>query len=429
MKMKKRMDRLLALAMVVVLSVPLTLSAAEITFQSNTLMRVFERDTATKRDAAVIPVYEYLQLDIETPDEPGLAFHLYGWGRGDLANNDYYNDATAGEVLYGYLEYSHKLARFNTRLGRQQVFAGVANEAIDGLRVSSDLGRYFSGSLYGGQPVALDSEQGRSGDSIYGGRLANHLAGRYDLGVSYKKIRNDSSDAEEVSGIDLSAYLPYGISLFASSAYNLDSNNWGEQSYELRADVGPVSLRPYFQKFNYEDYFGTGANSANPFRFLAGTGEELTIVGSDLILPLGEAWVLVGKVKHYDYKELNDTSQYYSAQATWSGEKHSQVGGEFGFMNGDVAQNDYFLLRAFTYWDQLPEGCPVGFVSGDVVYVDYDQAIYGEDSSLFISLGVGKKFLGDDLELKLSGDYSDDPYFNEDLRGMLIANYRFGRTL
>ncbi len=413
-----------------ILCLPIPVSAVEINFQSDTLLRAFERDTSTKKDAAVLPMYEYLRLDIASPDEPGLAFHMYGWGRTDLANNDYYDDDTEGELLYGYLEYSRHEARFNARLGRQQVFEGVANDAVDGVRFSSDLGRYFSGSLYAGQPVALDIVSGSSGDSIYGGRLASHLASWTDLGISYKKISNDGDTTDEKTGIDLSAYLPYNVNLYGLSSYNLESEGWGEHSYELRFPLGPVALRPYFQEFHYEDYFSTSVNSAGPFRFLADTGEKLSVGGADLTLPVGKSWVLVAKGKHYDYEVFDDSSQYAGAQATWSaGKGHSQIGGEFGYMKGDKAQNDYYLVRLFSYWDQLPASYPIGFVSGDVLFVGYDQAIYGEDSSLFISLGVGKKFLADTLELKLSADYSRDPYFDNDLRGMLTASYHFGRTL
>jgi hypothetical protein len=419
-------SRFFRLGMIGVLCLPISVSAAEMRIQSDTIFRGFERDTATEKDGAVIPVYEYLQIDVDTPDQPGLAVHLYGWGRTDLADNDYFTDATAGELLYGYLEYSRTEARFNAKLGRQHVFAGVANETVDGLRISSDLGRYFSGSLYGGQQVALSTDEGRNGDSIHGGRLSHHLSGDYDLGVSYKKIRNNSVDAEEMAGLDLSAYLPYNVSLYGVSKYNLESNDWAEHSYELRAPLGSAALRPYFQKFQYDDYFGTGANSASPFRFLADSGEELTVGGADLTLPVGNAWVLVGKYKQYDYKVLDDTSPYYGAQATWSGAEHRRIGGEVGFMKGDAAQNDYYLVRLFTYWDQLPAALPIGFVSGDVVYVGYDKAIYGEDKSTFVSLGAGQKFMDDALEVKLSADYSNDPYFDEDVRGMLTAGYHFG---
>jgi hypothetical protein len=305
----------------------------------------------------------------------------------------------------------------------------VANEAVDGLRLSSELGRYFSGSLYAGQPVALDSENGRSGDSIYGGRLAHHLGGRYNLGLSYKKIRNDGIDAEEMAGLDVSASLPYDVDVYGFSAYNLGTEDWGEHSYELRLALGPVWLRPFYQQFRYEDYFGTGANSANPFRFLAELDEELRVGGADLTLPVGESWTFVGKARHYDYEVLADSSRYYAAEASWSWAGFSQIGGELGFMNGDAARNDYYQLRLYGYWDQLPEGCPVRFISGDVIYVGYDRAILGEDRSIFVSLGIGRNFLEDALELKLSGDFSSDPYFDEDLRGMVTASYRFGRSL
>lgn len=429
MIVRKWLQCFLGLGLAVAIFAPVQSPAAEVNFKSDTILRGFERDTQTQTNAGVAPAYEYLQVDAGNLDKPGLALHLYGWGRWDLANNHYYEDDTAGELLYGYLEYSHKLAHFNAKLGRQSVFEGVANEVIDGLRLSSDLGRYFSGSVYAGQPVALDDVQGRSGDSIYGGRLAHHLPGWYDIGISAKQIRNDSEDAEKLAGVDLSVFLPHGVNLFGYSAYNLDTEGWGEHSYELRFAAGPVQLRPYFQHFKYEDYFNTKANSANPFRFLAGTGEELTIAGADVTLPVGDAWVLVAKGKHYSYDVLDDTSQYYSLQATWSGKGQSQIGGEFGYMKGDAAQNDYYLTRGFVYWDQMAAGCPIGFVSGDVVYVSYDKAIYDQDSSLFISLALGKKFLDDSLDVKLSGDYSDDPYFDRDLRGMLSASYHFGRTL
>jgi hypothetical protein len=68
---------------------------------------------------------------------------------------------------------------------------------------------------------------------------------------------------------------------------------------------------------------------------------------------------------------------------------------------------------------------PLAFISGDLLYAAYDQPIYGQDNSFFASLGAGQRFLDDRLELKLSGDYSSDPYFDSDLRTMLVANYRF----
>ena len=409
------------------LALPGVVAAADFQLKSDTLFRLFERDTTEQGERRAAPAYEYLRLDIGSATEPGLSFHGYGWGRLDLADDDYFDDDTAGELLYGYLEYTAKEANFNARLGRQYVFEGVANEAVDGLRLSSDLGRYFTASVYGGQPVALDSEHGRSGDSIYGGRLGHRLSGWYDVGVSYKQVENDSDQAEEMLGIDLGLYLPHGISLHGFSSRNLETDGWGEHSYELRFRLAGIDIRPYYQQFQYEDQFGTGANGSYPFRNLAETGEEVQVIGTDVTWRGGESWDFGLKAKSLDYDERDDNAQYYAALATWQGEQRCSVGGEAGIMDGDADKDKYLLLRAFVYWDKLPESLPLAFLSGDVVWADYQENIYNEDTSLFLSLGGGWTFLEETLQVKLSGDYGSDPYFDEDVRGMLTISYLLDR--
>ena len=415
----------LGLGIIGLLCLPNSVSAAEVSIQSDTLVRGFQRDTATDEDVLVLPVYEYLQVDVGSAENSNMSFHLYGWGRMDSTDSELYSKATAGELLYGYLEYAGSEANFRAKLGRQHVFTGMANEAFDGVRLSSDLGSYFSGTIYGGQQVALRAVDGSSGDNIVGGRLANSLIGLYDLGLSYKKIRNNSINAEETAGLDLAAYLPGGVNLYGVSTYNLETEDWGEHSYELRFSIGTVEMRPYIQKFQYIDYFGTGANSAGPFWLLAGVDDGFTVGGADLTMPL-DSLVLVGKLKQYSYDELDGNSSYFGGQATWSGENMCQIGGEIGIMTSDVANNEYNMIRIFTYWDQLPASLPLGFMSGDIIYVNYDEAIYDVDSSLFASLGAGKKYKDDALEVKVSVDYSSDPYFDKDVKGMLTASYRFG---
>lgn len=401
--------------------------AAELQIASDTLIRVFERDTQKKNDVFVVPVYEYLRLDAGALSSRGLSFHLYGWGRADLGDRDFFKDDTAGELLYGYLEYTHGRNNLNMRLGRQYVFEGVANEAVDGLRVSSDLGRFFNFSAYGGYPAALDSTEGRSGDSIYGGRLAHHYGSRYQLGVSYKQVNNDGDQEEQRVGGDLSLFLPFGASLYGISSYNLETEGWAEHSWELRFKVAALQFKPFYQKFQYEDFFGSGVKAKNPFIFLRDTDETLEVLGGDVVWPVSASWELAARFKYYDYDKRGDTSDFTSLLATWYGQNLTSVGGEFGMMQGDSAENDYLLARAYFYCDRLGQILPRGFVTGDVVYVDYDEPIFGEDTAWFVSLGAGHRFLDDRLELKVSGDYSSDPFFDEDVRGMLVASYTYGR--
>lgn len=425
--MKGRLGSWCGVLLACLLGLPAAVSAAEYRLESDTLFRLFESDPASGEKRQVAPAYEYLKVDIGPEAAPGLSFHAYGWGRLDLAGDDYFDDDTAGELLYGYLEYTAQGGGLNARLGRQHIFEGVANEAVDGLRLSGDLNEYFTASFYAGQPVALDSENGRTGDSIYGGRLGHRYQGWYDVGVSWKQVDNDDELAEKMLGVDLGVYFPRGVTLTGFSSRNLETDGWGEHSYALRFNLAGIDWRPYFQQFRYEDKFSTGASSAQPFRFLAESGEEVRVVGADATWQGSENWDLGARIKQYDYDQRDQSSDYAALLATWYAADRCSVGGEAGVMNGDDARDDYLLLRAYATWDRLPASLPLHFVTGEVVWVNYREEIYNQDTSLFLSLGAGQRFLADALEVRLSGDYSSDPYFDHDVRGMLTVSYLLDR--
>lgn len=423
-----RIGRLAGLVGLLLLAMPPAGQAIELRVQSNTLVRVFERDTASGTDQQVLPGYEYLQVDMGSLSEAGLSFHGYGWGRYDFADNDFYENSDAGELLYGYLEYKRDAGNINARLGRQYIFEGVANEAVDGLRLAADLSENVYGSIYVGQPVGLDSTNGRDGDIIYGGRMAVHKMSLGEVGLSYKLIENDSDTAEEMAGVDIALYLPKGINFFGNSSFNLDTNGFAEHSYEFNIPYDNLRFRPYLQMFTYEDYFGTGANAVNPFRVLATSGEEITTYGLDLTWLKSDAWTFGGKLKYYDYDNA-DANQYYAALATWRPSEATEIGGEVGYMNGDLNKNTYLLTRLYATVNQLSDAIWLDFLTGDIVYADYDQDIYNESYSLFASLGTGKDFMDGRMQVKLSGDYSQDPYFDDDLRGILSLTYKYDHGL
>lgn len=426
MKVSIHRQAFFAAALLAALLLPTAVLAANFHLDSGTMFRFFQRDLPDGSSANVAPAYEYLQFDLGSRETKGLSFHFYTWGRADLADSGFYSDSTSGEVLYGYLQYTRDVNNLDVRLGRQYIFAGVGDQSIDGLRVSGDVSPYFSVSAYGGLPVALDTTSGRSGDSTFGGRVSNHYKSLYDLGVSYKKVQNDGDLAEEKMGVDLSLALPEGISVYGLSTLNLDSGGWAEHSYEVRFHLKDVQFRPFFQRYNYDDYFRTTAESANPFRFLAGTNETLTVYGSDATWR-SDPWEAGLKFKYYNYDKRADSSQYYGGLLSWHGENLTSIGGEVGYMDGNTDPTKYLLLRGYGYWDKVPAVLLVDFLTGDVVYVDYQNKINNQGYSFFASLGAGKKFFANALQIKLSGDYSKDPYFDNDLRGMLVAKFVFDR--
>ncbi len=390
--------------------------------ESDTLFRYFERDTAQGSDQAVSPVYEYLRVAAGELEGKGLSVHAYGWGRYDLADNEFFDDRSQGEFLYGYLQFTHARSNLAARLGRLYVFEGVANESIDGLSVRGDLTSIFTLSAYGGQPVALEEVAGRDGDRIWGGRLSHHWGTWYDLGVSYKRVANDGDRQEEALGIDSSVRLPLPVSLHGFSVRNLETDQWQEHTYEARLALPRVALRPYFERFVYDAYFDTGENTASPFRFLRDSQETVTVVGGDLTWSPTARIELELKAKNYDYRERAEDAWYYAALAAIRLKGLTQLGAEMGVMDGDTDDTRYSLWRGYFYWDAKP-----AFLSGDAVYVKYDADVLGEDRSLFASLGAGTRFAKDAVEVKLSGDYSSDPYFDKDLRGLLAVKVLFAK--
>lgn len=420
--------RVLLLLLMSVLLFPGFALALSTNMQLETMVRGFERDIPSKGSSQVMPGYGFLTFDAKDLTSTGLSLHGYGWGRYDMADSEFFGSQGDGELLYGYLEYRKKFSTLRARLGRMHIFEGVANETVDGLWAAGDVSPKVSLSGYAGQPVALSAFETRSGDSIFGGRASYHGGDKYDLGLSFKISDNNSNAADRLIGADLSWALPKDMSLFGYSKFNTEESSFAEHSWELRIPYDVFTFKPFIQYFDYDSYFGTGDKAARPFRNLANSGESLGILGMDTFWRKTEELNLGAKIKLYGY-DKNDSSMYLSMLATLIGEEHTQSGVELGYMKGEAANNNYLLLRLYTYQDQLPEKYWVAFLSADLVYALYDKPIYGEDSSLFLSLGAGKHVWNDALDLKLSGDYSRDPYYTSDLRGMLSATYHFGGGL
>jgi hypothetical protein len=279
-------------------------------------------------------------------------------------------------------------------------------------------------SVYVGRPVSLDDTDGRDGDSIYGGRLGFRLAARYNIGVSYKMIKNDSTDAEEMVGVD------FGLSfnkffINGASSYNLITDGFAEHSYEALFGVAKTRFSLFYQLFAFEDYFGTGANNANPFRILAQTSEELSTYGLDITHNFSESVEGGIKFARNDYDLLGEASNYGALTAMWHADDLSGIGGEFGVSRGgENDRNDMLLARIYGY-KEITGSKLLDQLSCDLLYAKYGESIFGEDTSIFISVAGSRKIVTDNLRLKVSADYESGPYFDNDFRGMVSLIYLY----
>jgi len=290
-------------------------AASSLHVESETLVHWFQQQAAGEDKKAGVPGYEYLRVDYGALGGDGLSAHFYGWGRYDFGS--YYQDNTAGEVLYGYAQYAQAQNNVLVRLGRQYLFQNGTSESLDGVVAGADVTPFFSFSSFLGQPVALEEVNGRSGDVLWGGRVAQHTKGLYEVGVSYKRSTNDGDKDGETLGLDVSVTPPGPVSLYGYSKRNLITDGWSEHSYEARLVVAEFLLRPYFQRIQTGDYLDIGAGTPKPFRDLLfwAPDETLSIVGADTSFRFGKGFEIGAKAKHYDYSSVDANSWYYAATA------------------------------------------------------------------------------------------------------------------
>lgn len=420
----KRLLPLAVMAICWIQSLPST-DAAELDISSETVVRTLEADTEKGDDRSVIPVYEYLGLDYGDAQEGGVSFHFYGWGRTDVADSAYFEDDPDAELIYGYVDYRKPYDTLRGRFGRQQVFAGVTNESVDGLLLEHGWKDYLSITLFGGLPGAYSETNGTDGDITYGGRLAYPFSSRMEVGLSYQKLEDNGDVAKDNFGLDLTMYTGRWLSLNGLSSYSLDGNGWREHRYNLSVIVDKLQIEPAYEYFQYEDYFGKADFRNNPFYFLEGSDETLSIYGADLIYNASPELQVGGRGRQYDYNLRNENARYMAGLLTYNIFGGSQIGAEAGSMDGQTPDNLYNLFRGYVYWQDPLQVSLLEFISADALFIAYDAPVYDKENSAQFALGAGRNFFDDLLETKLSVIYSNDPYFDDDLSGIVTMQIRY----
>ncbi len=409
-----------------VIGLPVVLMAqaavARVHIESETMIRYFERDTATDTDTAIVPIYEFLGIETEAEEGADLSLHLYGWGRHGTSEEYFRDDETRGELMYAYAQYASPNSAFIARLGRMHVLEGITNDTLDGARVLVNFNAFFAASAYAGQPYSLEKINGRTGDLITGGRLSHSMGALYDVGLSVKHLVNDGEVEEASTGVDFVLTPPINFFVQGTSVYNHNVGTWSEHYIFAQLFLGPLRFEPFYQKFDYEGFFETGKNTGAPFHNLTESADVLTVYGATLGAYYSDTFKLEFKGRDYSYDISNESANYYSAIVTGKPLPGLDIGLEVGRMEGDSADNRYTLFRAYAY-DKIK----LGFISGEFLLADYDEPILGEDTSLFASLGAGVDDIFWGLSAKLSADYSSDPYFDEDVRGLLTIAWEYDK--
>jgi hypothetical protein len=388
--------------------------AAQVTLESRTYLPMYEDGNSKKH----VTPYEYLDVDAEDLGTPGLFVRVGGWGRVDLATESY-DKKSNSEFQYGFLGWRAPRSNAELRLGRIAVTAGAArNEVFDGAQAGSDLPAGFDVLAYGGVPVETDTG-GRSGDSLYGGRLSQGVAGIYRLGVSYLKEKNDKATARDEAGLDVwvRPLLPLAIS--GSSLYNNDEKKFSRHAYSIGTEPLFHGLR-LTARYSWTDYrtFFTGTENS-PFVFPAvDPDERLRTLGGDVEIPIAAGFTLTGDYTNYDYA-IAATANRYGARLDWAGKAGTSAGIGYHRCQGDAAENRYDEYSAFgsAHLGRVA-------VSGLLQEVRYGEEISGTRDAFTATLAADTS-LSPALSLGADVEYGSNPDFKSEVRGMLKLTWRY----
>jgi len=418
----------LAALMVFLLSFASAASALEITGQSRSYLQSREEWDSTQ----LLPFYEYLNFKAEDLGSQNISFHFGGWYRYDLENESFGTKSTS-DLQYAYLSYKPDKGNAFLNIGRLYVNEGTASEIVDGAYGRTDLMGGLTVAAFGGSPVSpqgtIISGSGgtpvppgsdtRQDDTLYGGRLSQGFPGLYRIGFTYLLEKNDGTDFRKEEGLDLWFRPIDKAELQGKSLYNALTSDWAQHNYYLT--LGPfsdISFRTIYTYTSYKDYFTTATTTA--FKFdptIIDPNEKLSTIGEEVAFNIGKT-TLSADYKKYNYDIAGDAS-YYGGKVAFAGAQNIGAGLSVHRMDGQTDQLKYYEYRLYGYkkFDKTD-------ITVDLLTVAYDEEINGVKNAYSASLAGGYA-LSAKARLAADVEYSKDPYFDKDVRGLVKLVYNF----
>ncbi|MDD2541805.1 MAG: hypothetical protein PHH28_12295 [Desulfuromonadaceae bacterium] len=373
----------------------------------------------------IYPIYEYLHFDLTKTlkDGSSASFYLGGWGRADLADKstDKYTD---GDLQYGYLSYRAAKNNVVINLGRQFVTEGVATERLDGVYLHSDFAGGFGAAVYAGKPVITEPNF-KGGNVVYGTRISQSDSQYYTVGLSaLKSERENNSRYREEEGLDLWFHPLDQIDMTGRSTYNSITGGWMEHAYALSViPLDQLRISADFSHVNYYDYFFN--MTASSFSFadkLIDPNEKLTTAGVALsYLPIKNLTV-IADYKLYNY-EIARKAEYFGGKVTYTLPQSFAVGIGLHRMEGKADHLRYTEYRAYASKQIGRANVYVDFIN-----LEYNKRINGVKNSYAVTGAAGYQF-NKTLLLGASMEYSRNPEFDSELRGLLKITYAFDTRL
>lgn len=389
--------------------------------QSDTILRLGRTNFEGSKN--LFPAYEYLRLSAISTEKDGSAtsFHFGGWARADLGDKsarDKYFDA---DVQYGYLSYQGAKNNLIINAGRQFVVEGVAAQRLDGLYARSDFAAGFAAAAYVGSAVVTEPNS-KADDMLFGGRITQSNNKYYTLGVSALKSFSDSARYREEQGVDLWLHPVKQVDITGRSSYNSMTDGWMEHAYALSyTPIDSLKLGVDVSNINYRDYFYKVTTSAFVFDPLTNgidPNEKVLAIGGSVSYAINKNYTIAGDYKNYDY-DIAKSANYYGGKLTYSLPDSYAAGISVHRMDGDSDRLNYYEYRVYA-----SKKLGKADVTLDVIDLNYDKRMNKEKNALTIVAATSYE-ISNSLKIRADVEYSKNPYFNNEVKGLLKLTYLF----
>lgn len=403
-----------------------TAPAADVTLSSRTYGLFYQRELPGGEKDRFAPLYEYLSADASNLGGRPVAFHFYGWGRVDLAEESG-SGRTSGEIGSLYLEYLHPQGNAQAKLGRFFLTEGAAMDIIDGAFVKATTPVGLGVSLYGGVPVEYSILSGAErGDSIYGGRVFFVKAGFAELGASYLK-ENGSIERfdRELYGGDLWVRIAKGVELTGQAFYNRTVREMATQRYAVRIVPGAtVDISAGYESYEYKGLFRPALNPAFVLPSIDNNDQVQSIFGIvDWEFTPGWTLEVAGKNLRHDKEDPGDANRGEIGLRHGYNEKKDVAGVSAAFVSADRDENEYQEYRGFATYSPAKLRLTL-----DAIAQRYKkEPIPGiaKKNAYQVVATAGYQLLA---ALHLSGNltYTQSPNFEKDYAGLVRLSYDLG---
>ncbi len=182
---------------------------------------------------------------------------------------------------------------------------------------------------------------------------------------------------------------------------------------------GGLRLNGEFSRVSYKDYFVGATMSAFVFPSI-NPDETVTSSGGSASYAITRSLTATADYKNFDYR-IAGRASYYGGNLAFAGESFG-AGGGVHRMDGETDslkydQGSVYVTQRVSDFDFSLQG----------IIVTYKQAINGVRNAYTGSAAAGYSF---NAKARLAADvqYSKDPQFNSDTRGMLTFVYSFDTT-